>query len=312
MAKALVIGEFNNGSVTKVTLEITSKALELGLEPGVLLFGKGDPNEAAEAGATSLTHADTEDYNGQSLAELIAKTVESGGYDAVLFPHSWAGRDTAGRVGALLDSSVIADIVELKNEGGKLIARKPVYAGKAYVNLAHKKGKAIFTIRPNSFEVVEKKSTPSNQSATLDISSALAKRVEVKNTKGGKIGLTEANIIISGGRGIKGPEFFAELQQIADLLGAALGASRATVDAGWIDHSHQVGQTGKTVSPALYIAVGISGAIQHLAGMGSSKNIAAINKDPEAPIFKVATYGVVDDLFTVIPAFKEELKKLKG
>ncbi len=314
MAKALILGETKNGGVTKTSKEAASKAAELGLECEAIVFGgnKESARELGNFGAGAITFVETPDYNGEVFAEAIIEKIKQSGSQVVLIPHSWMGRDVAGRIGAALNSPVIADVIDLKAEGDRLIARKPVYAGKAFVNLKSKAEIQIFTVRSNAFEVKENAASAQISEQTADISSAKAKRVDFQGSAGSKVGLTEADIIISGGRGIKGPEFFPVLQEIADMLGAALGASRATVDAGWIDHSHQVGQTGKTVSPLLYIAVGISGAIQHLAGMGSSKYIVAINKDPEAPIFKVTSFGVVDDLFDVIPPLKEEIQKLKG
>ena len=314
MSKALIIGEVKNGEITKVTLEIASRAKELGFEISAMVFGSSSEIAAkiGSSGVAQISYNDSKEYNGETIAAVIADLVKKGGHDTVLLPHSWMGRDIAGRIGALLDSTVISDIVELNAEGGKLVAKKPIYAGKAYAKVAHKSGIKIFTVRPNVFEVVESKVDTKPEKVEADFSKASSKLVEFKSAQGVKIGLTEAKIIVSGGRGIKGPEYFPVLQELADMLGAALGASRATVDAGWINHSHQVGQTGKTVSPLLYIAVGISGAIQHLAGMGSSKYIVAINKDPEAPIFKVATYGIVDDLFNIVPVLKDAVKKVKG
>jgi len=313
MSKALIIGEVKNGELTKVTLEIASKARALGMELSALVFGSAEvAAKAGAAGVAQVSYNDSTEYNGEVLAAVASDIVKKGGMDTVIMPHSWMGRDIAGRLGALLDAAVISDIVDLTKEGDKLVAKKPIYAGKAYAKLAHKTKIRIFTVRPNVFEVVENKTEAKTEKVEADFSKALSKRIEFKASQGTKVGLTEAGIIVSGGRGIKGPEYFPVLQELADMLGAALGASRATVDAGWINHSHQVGQTGKTVSPSLYIAVGISGAIQHLAGMSSSKYITAINKDPEAPIFKVATYGLVDDLFNIVPVLKDEVKKIKG
>ncbi|MDH4263141.1 MAG: electron transfer flavoprotein subunit alpha/FixB family protein [Spirochaetia bacterium] len=314
MSKALIIGEVKNGEISKVTLEIASRAKELDMELSAIVFGT-NPETAATIGSSGVGHvfySDTVEYNGEIIASVISEVVKKGGFDTVLLPHSWMGRDIGGRIGALLDSAVISDIVELTADGNKLVAKKPVYAGKAYAKITHKKGIRIFTVRPNVFEVVDSKVDAKTEKVEADFSKSRSKLVEFKETQGAKIGLTEAKIIVAGGRGIKGPEYFPVLQELADMLGAALGASRATVDAGWINHSHQVGQTGKTVSPLLYIAVGISGAIQHLAGMGSSKYIVAVNKDPEAPIFKVATYGIVDDLFNIVPVLKDAIKKIKG
>lgn len=312
MSKALIIAEIKNGSLTKTSCEIASKAANLGFEAHALTFGADatPAQELGKYGVAQVTHIEIASYNGEIIAQAAADHAAEN-YQAIFMPHSWAGRDIAGRIGSSLKSPIISDVVDLTLEGDRLLATKPIYAGKAFAKLKSKAPIQIFTVRPNAFEVDEKGGAAEVTTQKVD-AAAKANQTAFKETAGSKIGLTEADIIISGGRGIKGPEFFPVLQEIADLLGAALGASRATVDAGWIDHSHQVGQTGKTVSPNLYIAVGISGAIQHLAGMGSSKYIVAINKDPDAPIFKVASYGVVDDLFDVIPPFKEELKKLKG
>lgn len=314
MSKALIIGEVKNGELSKVTTEMACKAKELGMSLSGLVFGADAAvaEKGGQAGLEQMYFNDTGGYNGEIIATVVAEVVKKEGFDTIMLGHTWMGRDIAGRLSALLDASVISDVVDLEKDGDKIVAKKPVYAGKAYVKVAHKAGIKIFTVRPNVFDVSEQAVTAKTEKLEADFSSAKAKQIEFKSSQGAKVGLTEANIIISGGRGIKGPEFFPVLQEIADLLGAALGASRATVDAGWIDHSHQVGQTGKTVSPVLYIAVGISGAIQHLAGMGSSRYIVAINKDPEAPIFKVSTYGVVDDLFNVIPPLKSEIQKIKG
>lgn len=314
MNKALIIGEVKNGEITKVTLEIASRAREIGLECSAVIFGTNSETAAkiGSTGVAQVSYNDATEYNGEIIASVAGDLVKKGGFNTVLLPHSWMGRDIAGRIGAILDAAVISDIVDLTSEGEKLVAKKPIYAGKAYVKVAHKTGIRIFTVRPNVFETSEKKVETKAEKIAADFSKAGAKLTDFKTTQGAKVGLTEARIIVSGGRGIKGPEYFPVLQELADMLGAALGASRATVDAGWINHSHQVGQTGKTVSPQLYIAVGISGAIQHLAGMGSSKYIVAINKDPEAPIFKVSTFGIVDDLFNVVPTLKDAVKKIKG
>ena len=195
---------------------------------------------------------------------------------------------------------------------GELIATRPVYAGKALIDVKVNGDKKIFTIRPNTFTLGE----GSDATAEVTVKEVSDVNLSVKVTElkqsSGKLDVAEASIIVSGGRGMGGPENYAMLEELADLLGGAVGASRAAVDAGWRPHSDQVGQTGKTVSPNLYIAVGISGAIQHLAGMRTSKYIVAINKDPEAPIFQIADYGITGDLFEVVPALIEEVKKVKN
>jgi electron transfer flavoprotein alpha subunit len=193
---------------------------------------------------------------------------------------------------------------------------RPIYAGKAYAKVQLLMTPGVATLRPNVFSLGAADTGRSAESVSftpeLSASQIRATVKEVQASAGLKVELTEANIIVSGGRGMKGPENFPIIDQLADVLGGATGASRSAVDAGWIDHQHQVGQTGKTVSPTLYIACGISGAIQHLAGMSSSKYIVAINKDPEAPIFSIADYGIVGDLFVVVPALTQELKNLKS
>lgn len=314
MAKAIIIGEIKNSELSKVAKEMATKAKELGLETTGLLFNGDDSGakEFGQAGVSTVILASASEYNGEAYAQCLAKVIQDKGFDFVFMAHSWMGRDVAGRLSALLGAGAISDIIEIKLSGESAEVKKPVYAGKAFVSLKSKANPQIFTVRPNAFDAADNPVEPAIEKAEVDLSNVKTRQTGFKETGGSKVALTEAGIIISGGRGIKGPEFFPHLQEIADLLGGALGASRATVDAGWIDHSHQVGQTGKTVSPNLYVAVGISGAIQHLAGMGSSKNIVAINKDPDAPIFKVATYGVVDDLFDVVPPFHDALKKLKG
>jgi electron transfer flavoprotein alpha subunit len=223
------------------------------------------------------------------------------------------GRDLAPRVAARLGVSAVADAVGLALEGDILVVKRPVYSGKALatVDTAGKRPQVI-SLRPNVFAAEQVGGAA--EVVALD-GLALSIRAVVKellDTGGGELDVAEADIIVSGGRGIKGPENLGLVRELAHALGAAVGASRAIVDAGWIEHKHQVGQTGKVVSPTLYVACGISGAIQHLAGMSSSKVIVAINKDPDAPIFKVADYGIVGDLFAVIPPMVAAIKALKA
>ncbi|HNF17295.1 MAG TPA: electron transfer flavoprotein subunit alpha/FixB family protein, partial [Leptospiraceae bacterium] len=205
-----------------------------------------------------------------------------------------------------------ADVVGFKVDGGAVIAKKPIYSGKAYANIKINTDVQVFTVRPNSQEIGTAAGAGAVEKVSAGAGDVKAKITGTELSGGSKIQLTEAGIIVSGGRGMKGPENFKILQDLCDTIGAALGASRAAVDAGWISHSHQVGQTGKTVSPNCYIACGISGSIQHMAGMGSSKYIVAVNKDPDAPIFKVATFGIVADLFDVVPAVTKEFKRVLG
>ncbi len=314
MAKILAVGEVANGVPKKATREITSVGKALG---GVdtIVFGTNTASGAAEVakhGADTVYTAEIADYNGEAYARAVAKLVKEKGYDTVLIPHSWTGRDVSARVATLLDSAVISDAVELSMDGDKIKIRKPVYSGKAFVNLKSKCAIQVVTVRPNSQPIKENAGAGKVETVAVDTTTSKAKQVSFTAQKSNRVSLTEADIVVSGGRGIKGPENFPLIEGLADILGAGVGATRAVVDAGWCDHTLQVGQTGQTVSPTLYIAVGISGAIQHMAGMGSSKYIVAINKDADAPIFKVSTYGIVDDLFAVVPPLQEELKGLLG
>ena len=314
MGKTLIIGEIKNDKITQPSLEIASKAVSDGFDCSAVVLGnnKDAAAQLSEVGVSNITLLKSDVYSGEAISLALKEIISTGGYETVLLVHSWTGKDLAGRLSGLLDVPVISDIVEMELTGEKISGKKPVYAGKAYVNFSAKKTPQVITVRPNTFTVAEKKVEANIEEKQVDVSKDKVKLKEFKAGEGDQIELTEASIIVSGGRGVKGPEYFKDLQELADLLGAALGASRAAVDAGWIDHSHQVGQTGKTVTPNLYIAVGISGAIQHLAGMGSSKYIVAINKDKEAPIFKVANYGIVEDLFEFVPAFRAEVEKIKG
>jgi electron transfer flavoprotein alpha subunit len=222
------------------------------------------------------------------------------------------GRDLSGRVAARLGWGCLADVTKLGLDGGSLTAIRPVYSGKAFATLEGGAKPTVVTLRPNVFAAEAAGGAAEVEPLPAIPGDIRAVVTEILAKEGGELDVAEANVIVTGGRGIKGPENFALIRDLAGLLGAAVGASRAVVDAGWIEHSHQVGQTGKVVSPSLYIACGVSGAIQHLAGMSSSKIIVAINKDAEAPIFKVADYGIVGDLFQVVPALIEEVRKLKA
>jgi electron transfer flavoprotein alpha subunit len=283
-----------------------------------VLPGSGVGQAAATLGAYGAEKVFVADdpnlalYSAEGYTEVVAKAFEQASPIAVFFAGTAMGRDLAPRVAARLGVGALADAVGITLEGDTLVVRRPVYSGKAFatVDTAGKRPQVV-SLRSNVFAAEQTGGTA--EVVVLD-GLALSIRAVVKelvDTGGGELDVAEADIIVSGGRGIKGPENFALIRELANALGAAVGASRAVVDAGWIDHKHQVGQTGKVVSPTLYVACGISGAIQHLAGMSSSKVIVAINKDPDAPIFKVADYGVVGDLFTVIPPMVEAIKALK-
>jgi electron transfer flavoprotein alpha subunit len=256
--------------------------------------------------------AQLKEYATEAYAAALKEAVKKVGPKYVFSAHTALAKDLIPRVAAHLDAPCVSDVMEIHVNGQSLEVSKPIYSGKAFGKFAFDNDLAFVTLRPNvfAFEPAANGTKPTVETVSLDLPEVRARVVETHAAAGQKVELSEASIIVSGGRGIKGPENWPVLQQLCDALGAALGASRAVVDAGWIDHQHQVGQTGKTVSPQLYIACGISGAIQHLAGMSSSKVIVAINKDPEAPIFKLANYAVVGDVLEIVPKVTEEVKRL--
>lgn len=321
----LVFIEEREGKVKKTSLEVLSAACKLAepLKETVIALrvSAGECSvDLAHYGANKVISAQHEllnAYSTEGYCETVAQVAEAEQPRIILGSASAMGKDLLPRVAAKLGVGLAQDCVEANIvDGQQLECVRPIYAGKAYARVRPLMIPAMATLRPNVFTLGEADTGRSAETATItpDLSSGQvhASVKEIQQSEGQKIELTEASIIVSGGRGMKGPENFPMIQELADALEGAMGASRAAVDAGWIDHQHQVGQTGKTVSPTLYIACGISGAIQHLAGMSSSKFIVAINKDPEAPIFNIADYGIVGDLFTVVPMLTEEIKKLKS
>jgi electron transfer flavoprotein alpha subunit len=253
-----------------------------------------------------------EPYTTDAHAAAVAKAVKENDPSILLLGASTQGKDLSARLVGKLATGMATDCTDVKIADGKLLAIRPMYAGKCFGEVVVTGAPQMASLRPNVFTIVEnaKAGTVVKFDPALDAAQLKTKVLEVQKEAAGKIDVSEANIIVSGGRGMKGPEGYAILEELAKLLSAAVGASRAAVDAGWRPQSDQVGQTGKVVSPNLYIACGISGAIQHLAGMSSSKYIVAINKDADAPIFQRADYGIVDDLFKVVPALTVEVKKL--
>ena len=253
-------------------------------------------------------------YSAESYAQALVSLIEEIGPDVIFFSASAIGKDLSPRVAARLGVSLASDCTRTAARDGKLEVTRPVFAGKALITVTFKSKPQIATLRPNVLPLAEpasEKGEVIKKEVVIPEDQIKGKAVEVIREEGAELDVTEAEIVVSGGRGMKGPENYDLLRELTAILPhSAVGASRSAVDAGWIDHQHQVGQTGKTVSPNLYFAFGISGAIQHLAGMSSSKCIVAVNKDPEAPIFKVADYGLVGDLFQVIPHLKEELMKI--
>jgi electron transfer flavoprotein alpha subunit len=319
MSSIVAYAEHRDGKVRRPSLEALSEAKRLaeGLKATVhaVVVGPGSEALASELGAqgADVVHAfgqaELAAYATEPYARAVAQVVSAEKASVVLMPFSALGRDLAPRVAARIGAGLVSDCVALAVKDGKLEARRPMYAGKAYATVRWEGEPQMATLRPNVFAVgpADASHKPEVRPETVD-ASARAKVTAVHATASGKVELTEAQIIVSGGRGLKGPENFHLVESLASAMGAAVGASRAVVDAGWVDHQYQVGQTGKTVSPTLYIACGISGAIQHLAGMSSSKIIVAINKDPDAPIFKVANYGVIGDVFQVLPRLTEAAK----
>jgi len=320
----LVYIEQREGTLRPVSLEALGEATRLAASLGgpvvAVYCGATDANLASlgEAGADQVLvakHAAFAHYDGAGYAAAVAAAARATEASVVLLAASSIGKDLAPRVAALLGVGLASDCTALDTTGGKLVARRPIMAGKLFEKLAFPLKPAMATLRPKAFAPAAPAAGKSASTSALafewDASAPRAVVTGVTGETGGKADLTEAEIIVSGGRGMKGPENFALIEKLAEALGATVGASRAVVDAGWRPHGDQVGQTGKTVSPKLYVAVGISGAIQHLAGMSSSRCIVAINKDPEAPIFKLADYGLVGDLFEVVPALTEAVKKVR-
>jgi electron transfer flavoprotein alpha subunit len=316
MPGVLVFCEVQDGKLKKASREALSIGRKLAEAAGgdlsAFASDKSAADDAGRYGAKKLFVAGDGGYNTETYTAAMQAAITQASPSIVLFGGTSNGRDLAPRLAARLDAGVASDVDRLEWVGGKLKARRPVYSGKAFASVEVSSVPAMATTRINAFPAEE---SGGGAAEIVEVSAATdskAKVVETKVTESGELSIVEADIIVSGGRGLKEGANFSLIRDLAHAIGGAVGASRATVDAGWIDHQHQVGQTGRVVSPNLYIAAGISGAIQHLAGMSSSKHIVAINKDPEAPIFRVADFGVVGDLFTILPALTEEVKKAKA
>jgi electron transfer flavoprotein alpha subunit len=319
MSAILAVCEHRDGALRKVSHEVVTGAHRLGDVEAVLcaagpVAGADQLGKFGAAKVVTLTNAGFARYAPEGYAQALAEHAKAGGYTAVIFAASATGKDLAPRVAAKLGVGLVADCTDIAAEGGAIVATRPVYAGKALLNVKVAAKPAVLSLRPNVFTPVERPKTGSAEAVAVSVGTGRVVVREIKAAEAGALDVAEAQIVISGGRGLKEPANFKVIEELARAFGgqAAVGASRAVVDAGWRAHADQVGQTGKTVSPTLYIAVGISGAIQHLAGMRTSKVIVAINKDKDAPIFKVADYGVVGDLFEVVPKLTEEIKKLHG
>ena len=318
MSEILVLVEHSDGAVKKVTLELLTLARSLGTPAAVWLGGGASADALASLGEYGadkvyvVDSADLDDYLVAPKAEALAQVLADSQAAAVLIPSTAEGKEIAGRLAIKAGSGVITDAVGVAAD---LSATQSVFGGSTVVTSKVSTGTPIITVRPNSVAPEAASGAATRVDVTVAVSdSAKSARVTGRTvaSKGGRPELSEAAIVVSGGRGVGGAEGFGVVEALADTLGAAVGASRAATDAGWYPHQFQVGQTGKTVSPQLYIANGISGAIQHRAGMQTSKTIVVVNKDPEAPIFELADFGVVGDLFTVVPQLTEEIGKRKG
>ncbi|MBW2260632.1 MAG: FAD-binding protein [Deltaproteobacteria bacterium] len=326
MSKTLVIGEMFEGAVRNPTLSAVTFALKLkeidGAAFDVLLPGSGAADEAGSikgCGAEKILTAqgdDLETYTAEAYAPLVAEVVGDGGYDRVVCCASAYGKDLMPRAAAILEAGMASDVVDVEKDGDTLVYVRPMYAGNVLARMAVKSDVHVVTVRQSEWGVAETSGAGDAAIESVDAADPEDARGGVEITGFDKLEserppLTEASIVVSGGRGLKSAENFKMLEELADLLGGAVGATRAVVDAGFVPNDLQVGQTGKIVAPDLYFAIGLSGAIQHIAGMKSSKVIVAVNKDEEAPIFSVADYGMVADLFTVLPEIIESVKKLK-
>lgn len=327
MANVLAFAEQRDGQIGSSAREAVGVAStlagSLGGEAHALALGGPGLSSSVSAlgsvGAAAIAvgeHDDLAEYNPEGYADVVADHVREGGYSAVVFPASTLGKDLAPRVAAKLDVPLATDVTAVRVTAGKVSVTRPVFSGKAFANVEIDASPAMVSIRPNVFQPDEKgaEGAVTVFEPRVDASSWRVRVVERKGASGDQLDVTEASVVVSGGRGMKDPENWNLLEDLRDAIGSdvALGASRAVVDAGWRPHGEQVGQTGKTVAPKLYFAVGISGAIQHLAGMRTAKTIVAVNKDPDAPIFGVADYGIVGDLFDVVPRLTDEIRTLKS
>lgn len=313
----LVYIEARDGDVKKASLEALSEGKRLAGELGgsmMAVTAGADVSAAVDAagkhGAEKVFAAeggDFDPYVPEGHMAAVVDAAEKADAQVVLFGATSRGRDLSPRVAAKLGVMFLPDSTGLEVEDGNVTVTRPVYAGKVYIKMRATKLPVVISLRPNVFDVSEAEGAAEKVDLSVDFE-AKAKVVEIKESEGDTLDVAEADIVVAGGRGMKEPENFKLVEQLAETLGGAVGASRAVVDSGWRPHAEQVGQTGKVVGPSLYIAVGISGAVQHLAGMRTSKTIVAINKDADAPIFKVADYGIVGDAMEVLPKLIEELK----
>jgi electron transfer flavoprotein alpha subunit len=320
MAKVFVVAEHRDGRLKKSAFELLGASTAAGNETHAILLGDGIADLAKELGHSGAQKVHVAEspalkfYTSEAYSKVILDILKTNGADVVLGSHTPTGRDLMPRLAARLGVGLASDCTQLRFDGGKIKVSRPIYAGKAIAEVEFLgTGPQVATVRPNALGAPKPDTSKIAEvvRVTIDLGELKTKVLEVVKGSSGRPDVTEATVVVSGGRSLKSAENFKLIEDLADVLGGAVGASRAAVDAGFRPHRDQVGQTGKVVSPVLYVACGISGAIQHLAGMRTSKVIVAVNTDAEAPIFQVADYGIVGDLFTVVPLLKEEFKKLK-
>ncbi|MGE6751819.1 electron transfer flavoprotein subunit alpha/FixB family protein [Rossellomorea sp. NPDC071047] len=319
--KVLVLGEVRDGSLRNVSFEAIAagKTVSEGGEVVAVLIGKSVSalgEEMIQYGADKVVVVEDdklEQYTSDGYSQAVLSVIDQEKPEGIIFGHTALGKDLSPKVASKLSTGLISDATDLEEAGGNLVFTRPIYSGKAFEKKIVTGGVIFATIRPNNIEPLAKDESRTGEVSSLSVDikdlRTIIKEVVRKASEG--VDLSEAKVIIAGGRGVKSEDGFNPLKELADVLGGAVGASRGACDADYCDYSLQIGQTGKVVTPDLYIACGISGAIQHLAGMSNSKVIVAINKDPEANIFNVADYGIVGDLFEVVPMLTEEFKKLK-
>jgi electron transfer flavoprotein alpha subunit len=327
MANVLAFAEQRDGQIGASAREAVGVAATVAAASGgdahaLVLGGPGVAGIAGSLGAVGAEvvaigeHDALAEYNPEAYVDVVVDRIRAGEYRAVVFPATTLGKDLAPRVAAKLDVPMVSDVTAIDASGAMLVVTRPVYSGKAFATLEVEASPAVLSIRPNVFQAAVRSAAGAVESfvPTVDPSTFRMRVVERRAAAEGKVDVSEASVVVSGGRGMKDPANWQLLEQLRDALGpdVALGASRAVVDAGWRPHGEQVGQTGKTVAPKLYFAVGISGAIQHLAGMRTAKTIVAINRDADAPIFGVADYGIVGDLFDVLPRLTSEIAALRS
>ncbi|MFD2627959.1 electron transfer flavoprotein subunit alpha/FixB family protein [Oceanobacillus kapialis] len=320
--KCLVIGEAREGTLRNVTYEAIAAAKKIQPEGeivGVICSDSEQESQAKEMiyyGAdrvVTIKHDNLKAYTSEGYGQAVLAVIQEEEPSAVVMGHTSVGKDLTPKLASKLTSGMVSDVVDIEIDGDKPVFIRPIYSGKAFEKKIITNGLTLVTIRPNNIATLERDESRSGEVSNKDIDitdiRTVIKDVIRKAAEG--VDLSEANVIVAGGRGVKSEEGFKPLYELAEVLGGAVGASRGACDAEYCDYSLQIGQTGKVVTPDLYIAVGISGAIQHLAGMSNSKVIVAINKDPEANIFNIADYGIVGDLFEVLPLLIEEVKKIK-